>query len=182
MNTAQEKQELRQSILAQLRAIPAEQRNTRSAALRFRLRGILSASGPLNVAIYAALPHEVDLLPLLAEYPQHRYAFPRCGKAGKMQFHHVTDCATQLRPGAMGIPTPQPELPVIPAPELHVIIVPGVAFTRAGARLGYGGGYYDRYLPLCPDAIKVATIFPEQLVCHIPTEAHDLLISRLITI
>lgn len=168
-------------MLARLRAIPAEQRTVRSAALRSGLRDMLSGPEPLNVAIYAALPHEVDLQPLLQEYPQHHYAFPRCGKGGSMQFHLVTNSELQLRPGAMGIPTPLPELPVIPPQHLHLIIVPGVAFSPDGARLGYGGGYYDRYLPLCPGAIRVATIYPEQLVSYIPTESHDLRIPHLIT-
>ena len=180
MNTADSKRDLRHSLLAQLRAMPAELRNLRSATLRQQLAPYLDTPEPLNIALYAPLPHEVDLMPLLQEYPQHRYGFPRCGKQGYMAFHHVTKADAQLTPGALGILAPLPELPIIPAQEMHVVIVPGVGFTEDGLRLGYGGGFYDRYLPQCPQARIVAAAFPEQICTTLPTEEHDLRIPHII--
>ena len=65
--------------------------------------------------------------------------------------------------------------------EIDLLIVPGVAFTREGKRMGYGGGYYDRFIPLCTNARIIALAFSEQLVDFLPTEAHDLPIPELIT-
>jgi 5-formyltetrahydrofolate cyclo-ligase len=63
---------------------------------------------------------------------------------------------------------------------MHLVIVPGVGFTADGQRLGYGGGFYDRYLPRCPQARIVAAAFPEQICRALPTEAHDLSIPHVI--
>ncbi len=180
MNTTEQKHELRQTVLQKLRAMPAEQRNARSAALRRALAPWLLVPRPLTIALYAALPHEVNLLPLLEEYPQHRYAFPRCARRGEMHFHIVKQPDADLRPGALGIPAPAVELPLVPPAAFDLILVPGIAFTREGARLGYGGGYYDRYLPRCAKAAWVAAAFAEQLLATLPTEAHDLSLPHLI--
>ena len=69
------------------------------------------------------------------------------------------------------------------APE--VVLVPGVSFMRLlegrFARMGYGGGYYDRYLADHPRAATVGLAFTEQLAVELPTESHDVFITRLIT-
>lgn len=166
-------------MLEQLRRVPATQRNEHSAQLRCVLSPLLQQCAPLTVALYAPMPHEVDLLPLLTEHPQHRYAFPLCESARRMEFFHVTDAATQIRQDARGIPAPIKGLPHILPTEINLIIVPGVAFTREGKRLGYGGGYYDSYLPRCPQAQVVAAAFPVQMVDSLPTEEHDLLIPHI---
>ncbi|MBQ1960035.1 MAG: 5-formyltetrahydrofolate cyclo-ligase [Akkermansia sp.] len=181
MIPSEQKKLQRQAVLAQLRAIPAHTREEYSA----RLRGLLSPyleGVDKSVALYCPLPHEVNLLPLPQAYPQHRFAFPRCMPGRQLQFHHVSDPCTQMEPGAMGIPAPALHLPIIEAHEFDIVVVPGVAFTRAGARLGYGGGYYDRYLPRCTKAQILALAFPEQMVAEIATEAHDLPLPLLITL
>lgn len=175
------KNALRRSVLEQLRAIPDDVRAERSARLREQIHPILGKT-PRTVAIYAPLPHEVDFMPLLSEQPWHRYLFPRCGTHRRMEFHHVTTPAEQLIPGAMNIMAPRKEQPIIPPEEIEIIIVPGVAFTATGRRLGYGGGYYDTYLPRCPQATLLAAAFPEQILVHLPKEAHDITIPSIITL
>ena len=182
MDINAQKTELRQSILAKLKALTAEQRNSSSAVLRQKLSAVLNTERVLTVALYAPLPHEVDLMPLLKEYPQHRYAFPRCTTGRKLHFHHVRNPEFELIPGALNIPAPSAELPVIMPEEFDFIIVPGVAFTSEGKRLGYGGGYYDRYLPACSQAELISLAFPEQLLSNLPTDTHDLRIHQLITL
>lgn len=181
MQQAQNKKELRRSVLARLRTVTPEQRARRSDELRHQLAPLLSAA-PCTIGIYAPLAHEVDLMPLLSEYPQHRYGFPRCEKEHRMNFHHVTEPSGQLIPAAMNIPAPKKDLPIIEPSDFDIIIVPGVAFTATGERLGYGGGYYDRYLPLCRKATLLAVAFPEQIVESLPTEEHDLIIPTIITL
>lgn len=180
MTPGEQKKIQRQAALARLRAIPPSTREEYSAQLRGLLSLHLAGSGQ-TIALYYPLPHEVNLLPLPQNYPQHRFAFPRCMPGRKLQFHHITEPATQMEPGAMGIPAPAPHRPIIDAREFDIVIVPGVAFTRAGARLGYGGGYYDRYLPRCTRAKILALAFPEQIVEHLATEAHDLRLPLIIT-
>ena len=98
-----------------------------------------------------------------------------------MSFHLIRDPETELKPAAMGIPAPSAGFPEIPPEKLDLIIVPGVGFTAAGDRLGYGGGYYDRYLPLCSQAQVLALAFPEQIENTLPTDKHDFTIPRVLT-
>ena len=77
-----------------------------------------------------------------------------------------------LEPGWYGVPAPQGE-EVDPA-TIDLVLVPGLAFTPQGGRLGQGGGHYDRFLPtLRHDCVTVGVCFAEQLVDHLPGEDHD---------
>ena len=77
-----------------------------------------------------------------------------------------------LRPGAFSVPEPQGE--VISAIGLDLVVVPGLAFTRDGRRLGQGGGHYDRFLAeLPPSCTTVGVCFAEQIVDDLPEEVHD---------
>lgn len=84
-----------------------------------------------------------------------------------------------LAPGALGIPAPPP------APAwagvVDVVLVPGLAFTPDGARLGYGGGYYDRWLAAHQPAQRVALAFERQLTATLPHAAHDQPLDRIFT-
>ena len=72
--------------------------------------------------------------------------------------------------------------PIVPADVLDMIIVPLVAFDQTGARLGYGGGCYDRYLPMLPPICQIVGIaFDEQRIDHVPTDAHDLPLPHIIS-
>ena len=72
--------------------------------------------------------------------------------------------------------------PIVPAEALDMIVVPLVAFDRAGTRLGYGGGCYDRYLPMLSPACQIIGIaFDEQRVDRVPTDAHDLPLPHIIS-
>ena len=169
-------------MLTILRALPREYVVGQSAHLRGLLHPILKTNKPLTVFLYAALPHEVDLLPLLSRYPQHAFYFPRCLPERRLSFHHVTDTRTHLFPGAMGIPTPLDTLPTRPAYQADLIIVPGLAFTASGQRLGYGGGFYDRLLSVCPTVPSLSLALPQQLLPIIPTDEHDCPVARVLSL
>lgn len=174
MTKAEAKRLLRRAVLRRMKAAAAaDPCGERAAMLRGLLRPMLSSDKPLLIGIYYPMAHEVDLLPLLRDYPQHRFAFPRCLGARRMEFRIVCDPARDMAPAAMGIPAPLPHCHAVEPQELDMILVPGVAFTPAGDRLGYGGGYYDNYLPHCTRARRFALAFAEQMVVKLPTEPHD---------
>lgn len=176
----EQKKALRLYMLEILRqAAKADTSGRRSAALRSLSAALLE--GPSKtIGIYYPMPHEVNLLPLVAAYPQHRFAFPRCVSGHQLVFHHVTQPDKDFAPGGHNIPAPAEHLPIIQPAELDILIVPGVAFSTDGKRLGYGGGYYDRYIPRCPRAKLTALAFAEQIVPHIPTDEHDCCIPHIL--
>ena len=66
--------------------------------------------------------------------------------------------------------------------SLDVVVVPGLAFTADGRRLGQGGGHYDRFLPrLRPACVTIGAAFAEQLVDDLPTEPHDIRLTLVVT-
>ena len=93
----------------------------------------------------------------------------------------------ELAPGAYDIREPRPALRELAArriapDELDLVVVPGVAFDRSGARLGRGKGFYDRFLAqLRPDTFLVAPAFECQVFESIPTLPHDLPVHRVVT-
>ncbi len=74
----------------------------------------------------------------------------------------------------------EPQGPALPIDLIQFVIVPGLAFTPDGYRLGYGGGFYDRFLPRVP-APNAGVCFAEQLVDELPVEAHDIRVRRVIS-
>ena len=97
--------------------------------------------------------------------------------------YNISDPATELRPGYCGIPEPDPmRLQTVSPGEIDVVIVPGSVFDEKGGRLGYGGGYYDRFLSNdAPQALRVGLAFELQVVPEVPTLLHDQQLHYLVT-
>ena len=84
--------------------------------------------------------------------------------------------------GWRGIPEPAPGCARVDASDVDWVLVPGVAFDRTGARIGYGGGYYDRLLPMLPPrAARVAGAFSMQIVDEVPSAPHDITMDAVVT-
>ena len=84
-----------------------------------------------------------------------------------------------LRPGALGILSPPSKEPCGDCVDL--VLVPGLAFSVSGARLGYGAGYYDRWLAANPAAIRVGLCFEFQVTAAVPVAEHDQFLDYLVT-
>ena len=96
-------------------------------------------------------------------------------------FHSQLNSFEDLRPGALGVLEPSPERRTALTPEsFDLVIVPGVAFDRQGGRLGYGKGYYDRFLDQS-HAFRLALAFDFQLLETVPTEIHDVPMDGILT-
>lgn len=147
---------------------------------------------------YAATDKElsVDMIIQAAQKDGKQVALPRTNPStGKMEFHYLrndTDYQQQLLHGNYGIREPKSNLPIVqtnPFPKKAAVIVPGLAFTIEGHRLGHGKGYYDRYLTFVlnhnkkdnlPSAI-IGVCFDFQVVKKIPVEKHDIPMTHLLT-
>lgn len=108
-------------------------------------------------------------------------AWPRTYGRGVMRFFGADSWPSEA--GRYGIAEPA-EHPArhLRATDLDVVVVPGLCFDARGHRLGYGAGYYDRFLStLRPDALRVGVAFDAQVIDHVPNEAHDERVDLLLT-
>ena len=92
---------------------------------------------------------------------------------------------TDLIPGYKGIPEPAPAVipgRIYPPDKIEVALIPGLVFDEQGYRLGYGGGYYDRFLALAaPQALRIGLAYSFQVVAQIPRLSHDVPMDLLVT-
>jgi len=130
-----------------------------------------------TVMAFVAAKGEPDTDPLFARLAADgkRLVLPRVEGSELV----VVDASSPHSVSSLGISEPQG--PAIDPAQVQLVIVPGLAFTPAGARLGYGGGYYDRFLTRHHNVPTVAVCFAEQLVDVLPTDAHDVQIQRVIS-
>lgn len=196
-----DKAELRRAVIARRDAIDLDVRTAKSAVVCARLVELmdrLGAAAPHTVAVYAAMGSEVDPAAFAAAAVARgwRVAYPcmfsttdamACGQ--RMCMRAVSAGEASEAP-FIAHPTrafaatdiDSDHFPIVPAKALDMIIVPLVAFDRTGARLGYGGGCYDRYLPmLSPTCQVVGIAFDEQCVDHVPTDTHDLTLPNIVS-
>ena len=131
-----------------------------------------------NVALFAPQEFEpdLDLLWELGFLEGIVVSYPYCD--GKTLLFRTVSKLSDLCPGKYGIREPAGGA----GPErLDLVIVPGLAFTRDGHRLGRGGGFYDRFLTTIPDStVKVGVCFAFQVILEIPAESHDLKVDALV--
>ena len=196
-----DKAEVRRAVIARRDAIDLNVRAAKSAAVCARLVELLGSSDPAaarTVAVYAAMGSEADpaAFAAVAAARGWRATYPcmlsaadaaACGQRMCMRAVAAGDAPAApfiARPTRAFAATDvdSDRFPIVPAEALDMIVVPLVAFDRAGARLGYGGGCYDRYLPMLSPACQIIGIaFDEQRVDHVPTDAHDLPLPNIIS-
>ena len=196
-----DKAELRRAVIARRDALDFDLQAAKSADICARLvdlLGRLDAAAPHTVAVYAAMGSEVDPAAFAAAAAKRgwRVAYPCMLSAAEAAACGQRMCMRAVAAGdadaAPFIAHPTQafaatdidsnRFPIVPAEALDMIVVPLVAFDQTGARLGYGGGCYDRYLPMLSPACQIIGIaFDEQRVDHVPTDAHDLPLPHIIS-
>jgi len=181
------KQIVRKSILSRREQLPADARAMYSATITERLlqlpeyRQAGTVLGYMNFGAEYASSLWVERA--LAEGK--RLALPKVNHhTNRLDLYWVEDLENQLAPGLWGIREPVVErcARLHAQDEVELILLPGVAFTRDGARLGYGGGFYDRLLAgIAQRPILIAAAFALQIVEALPQEAHDARVGWLVT-
>ena len=179
----EQKKILRQEFLSKRAAIPHDERDQVSHALikKFLATEIFRESK--IIMAYASTPDELQLNELFAAcFAEEKIlAIPFIVGKGEIQAVEVPNFDA-LEIGAFNILTVKRELRKFIKPALlDCVIVPGAAFDIHGGRLGLGGGYYDRFLPLAVNAKKIALVYDFQLVENLPLEPHDAKIDSVIT-
>lgn len=175
------KKEMRRMIRARIGALDADSLEVMSGAICLRLAALVREREFRRMAVFAARPGEVDLLPLLDLMPEREWYFPLVHEERRLSFHRVRHSG-EFVTGCWSIREPGPGCPELDAGRMDLIVLPGAAFTRDGKRLGYGGGFYDTLLAGPAAGIPLAGVcFPCQLLDDLPTEPHDQRVDMVIT-
>ncbi len=173
--SAPTKQELRQLLKERRASFPPEIRKEWDRAITERIAGSSLFASASVLLLYVPRNGEVNLLPLarIARRMGKPVAFPKCDPStGRMEFRILTPDA-RLSPGAYGIPEPPANAPLCQPDRRALCLVPGLGFDLCGNRIGYGKGYYDRYLRQFPGT-TVGVLYSRQLLWTAPAEPHDM--------
>ena len=183
-NDDRSRRALRRDLRARLETVPPDEKRLDPESILGLLR---PRGGTLRVLCYLGDGVEVDVDPLirvlLADDAEVSVpgVLPEQGRMQPVRLHSLDD--SELETGRYGLRTPsRPWSPVDPA-DLDAILVPGVAFTPEGHRLGRGGGYYDRLLAECPDPIRrIGVCHRVQIVDSVPQQPHDMPVHELVVV
>ena len=172
------KSELRKQVLQEMKAISLEQKQFIDQALTERLLQHPFYQEAKIIASYLSFPHEFQTQELIDQALKDgkKVLIPKTYPKGLMKF--VVYDPQQLVKTSFGLLEPQGDLEVVVASQIDLIHVPGLAFTREGYRIGYGGGYYDRYLKHFTGH-TLSTVYPCQIRDFIP-EDHDIPVQEVL--
>ena len=157
--------------------IRPEERTAASAAICERLREREEFCSAGTVLLYASLPDELDVLPLMSDTK--RFCFPRY-QADRVYAAAWVESVKALVAGQFGILEPPDEATEIPASEVDLVVVPGLAFGKDCHRLGRGRGFYDRWLTELA-GYKIGVGYDHQLIETVPREDHDVQLDGVAT-
>ena len=179
----QQKSELRGEVLARVKSLSGEARTIASQEALRLFRGQSVWERAKSILLFAPLPHELDIWPLLGEALRagKDVALPRFNEASRAYMAcAVGDLEKDVCAGMFGIREPSGSCAEVSLNRLDLILVPGIAFDLKGRRLGRGKGYYDRLLA-ATRGVTCGVAFDEQIVATIPVEPHDIDVDCILT-
>lgn len=185
MNLREQKRTLRDAVLAAREALDPQWRVQASRAIAARIVA-MEAFNRANVLL-VTLPFRSEwdstLVVSQALADGKMVAAPRVDALQRMlRAYRIGDLDADVECGYRGIPEPRASCAEVALDRVDWVLVPGVAFDARGARLGYGGGYYDRLLPLVSaNAPRIAGAFDMQIVDAVPTAPHDIHVDFVLT-
>lgn len=178
---------MRKEKLALREALTDEERQAKSYSIITKIIDFDEITSAKNIFIYVHFRSEVRTVELIDELLKMNkwISVPITHTQEKrMDAVHITDMSKDLVPGYCNIPEPHPDIlhDNITEPEnIDVVIIPGSVFDMRGGRMGYGGGYYDRFLEKIPYATRIGLAYDLQIVDKIPLQAHDELLDYTVT-
>jgi len=181
----QAKAALRKEVIARRDAADGEMRNRAAQAIIRDLLGLPAYRAAGTVAAYASFGSELGTSAFIAKTlaDGKQLLLPRINRAQRaLELRHVTDPEVDLVAGVWGIREPSEHCEIVPVAMIDFMLVPGVAFTQDGARLGYGGGFYDRLLAsLDRRTARIAAAFQLQIVEQLPEGPQDQRVDVVVT-
>lgn len=182
-SVAEEKGLLREQGLAERRTLSLRERREKSVQIREKLEELTEfGKASLILTYVGAKDGEVETLPLIAAltHEGRRVAVPSILARGFMIWRQITGIE-QFSGSRFGIPEPRKECPQVEKfSSGTIILVPGILYAPSGYRIGYGGGYFDRFLKEFPGT-SIGVAFQMQVKNDLPREAHDVPVDHLVT-
>ena len=174
-----EKKDLRAFIRAKKRAMTSAQVDAASARLAEKLFQHPAYQAAKSLYGYLSYNQEVRTVPMLEQALRDgkKVAVPKC-YGDEMKFIYLDDL-TKVAKGYAGIPEPIADEPVA-HDETALVLMPGLAFDPQGHRIGYGGGFYDKFLSREPNHPTLALCYDFQVLPHLDTEEHDIPVDTVL--
>ena len=173
-----QKAALRKHLLEKRDATSAELRDILSERIHQNIKQISSFTNSQNIACYFPIGSEVDTHVIMLDILKHdkNLLLPRIVN-DNLQFCIVSNLE-KLEKGNFEIMEPKDSCKK--AEKIDCVLIPTVGVSKSGVRLGYGKGYYDRFLSLI-DAVKISLTYSKQIVKSIPNDSHDVKIDWIVT-
>ncbi len=183
-NPPADKKAIRMQVIAARDAMPLDQRAAASSHVCESIIASTPYQNATTVLAYASFGSELDTITLLERIlaDKKNLVMPRVDKASQqLQLHRVLHLH-ELVAGVWGIREPIATSEIVLPNAIELIIVPGAAFDRAGFRIGYGKGFYDKLLlAVNPASTRLSAAFDCQMIDAVPNEAHDQRVDIIIT-
>jgi 5-formyltetrahydrofolate cyclo-ligase len=179
MDPARTKRRIRDAMRRQRKLLSPVEQHQAALAVAERLFSLDALKRPATVFSYLAARHELPTRPIIERLfaAGHTVAVPYSEPDGLM-IPKILTSFSDVTEGRFGIPTSHgPALDYSPT----LTLVPALAFDAAGNRVGYGDGYYDRFLATHPETISVGLAYDFQLIEDLPAEGYDVVLSYVIT-
>lgn len=174
---------MRQAMLARRLALTTDDRSQAAQLALLQAQQLLS--GQERVMLYMPFRGELDTIPLIRWLLEQggEVALPLTDKHSRALTPALVTSRESLQPAAYGILEPSlASCEIVEPRSLQAVIVPGAAFDRKGYRIGYGGGYYDRFLPrLSPTCFTIGYGYDWQLVDAVPADPWDKQLKYVVT-
>lgn len=172
---------LRREMKRRRASVSEEERAAQNAAIARQVLSCPVYQRAKTIFCYCSVGEEIDTYPILRNALQtgKRLCLPRTGTGGRMEACAVS-ALEELTAGRYGIPEPGAGCPPVAPQDIDLCIVPCLAADRRGFRMGYGGGYYDRYLPRTR-AVRLLLCAGARVLDAVPTEEYDVPCDILLT-
>ena len=183
MTRNDKRQRIRKETLRKRDNIPPDVRHELSRDINARTIDFIETQAIESVMLYLSMGSEVETCDLLDYLLQTgKIALAPTIEAKRLVPRRITDANAELVRHRYGMRQPNRDIcPKFPPDQIDLIIVPGIAFDLKKYRIGYGGGYYDRFLPKCPQATWLGLAFKEQVIQDTLPQKWDVALHNIFT-
>ncbi|MGL5437680.1 MAG: 5-formyltetrahydrofolate cyclo-ligase [Lachnospiraceae bacterium] len=181
MTITNNKKQLRQELIKQRGLLPDAYCKAADQAIAAHILELEAYQRANTIFCFVSTAEEITTLPVFehAWANKKRTGVPLCTGKGVMEVREIKSM-NDLLPGHYGIQEPSPEAPIIRPEEIDFVLVPCLSCSPDGRRLGYGGGFYDRYLSQV-NAVKAVICRAKLIRIDIPIQPHDIYMDLVIT-